>query len=31
MPMCLISGEHTRDAIRKDVTERGLRGRLFAR
>jgi phytoene desaturase len=31
MPMCLISGEHTRDAIREDVTERGLRDRLFAR
>jgi phytoene desaturase len=31
MPMCLISGEHTRDAIHEDVTEQGLRDRLFAR
>jgi len=29
MPMCLISGEHTYEAIRADLTERRLRDRLL--
>ena len=30
MPMCLISGQHTYEAIREDATQQGLRRRLFA-
>ncbi len=30
MPMCLISGQHTYEAVREDTVNRGFRDRLFA-